>query len=350
MPLVRLFNFTAGTLIREEQVDPEFNQLVDLVSGVSTTVDMIVRLSHASLPVVRLDQLSTGPILILREGVNDRFIFKISGRFLGAGVDDATNNEIVTFASVASAVNEVTIRNAATGNGPDVEATGTNTDIPLNLKAKGVGYVTVSPFLKVITGATPHTRYERTSATARVVDWGIDNSDNFVLAISAIGNPIVIAMATQVITLSAIPVLPAANPTTANQAVRKQYVDDKFIRLKESWFIKDPNDNVNNHDTPRYFIAPAGTGMRIKKFSIIRFGGAHSAGDILTYRLLVNGTGIGSGVSFNDTNNLADTEYSEALDVAISAGDKIRMVEIANTGTLSEINVTTMMEWEQKLT
>jgi hypothetical protein len=44
-------------------------------------------------------------------------------------------------ASVASAVNYVQITNAATGNGPILEAAGTDTNIDLNLKPKGTGSI-----------------------------------------------------------------------------------------------------------------------------------------------------------------------------------------------------------------
>lgn len=69
-------------------------------------------------------------------------------RFASAGeIDDANGAELIKFtATVASAVNEVTITNAATGDGattgrPTISATGDDTNIALNLVSKGSGTV-----------------------------------------------------------------------------------------------------------------------------------------------------------------------------------------------------------------
>jgi hypothetical protein len=64
-------------------------------------------------------------------------------KFATAGeIDDANGAELIKFpTTVASAVNEVTISNAATGNKPTITATGDDTNITLNLVAKGSGTV-----------------------------------------------------------------------------------------------------------------------------------------------------------------------------------------------------------------
>jgi len=54
---------------------------------------------------------------------------------------DDSGNEWIKQTSTASAVNEVTIANAATGNGPTISATGDNTNIDLNFTAKGTGQI-----------------------------------------------------------------------------------------------------------------------------------------------------------------------------------------------------------------
>jgi hypothetical protein len=56
----------------------------------------------------------------------------------GGSINDANSNEYVKFSSTASAVNEVTITNAATGNAPNISATGGDTTIDLYLSSKGV--------------------------------------------------------------------------------------------------------------------------------------------------------------------------------------------------------------------
>ncbi len=57
-------------------------------------------------------------------------------------IDDSNGNEEIIFTTTASAVNELTIANAATGNGPDISSTGSDTNIDLRLTPKGLGLVT----------------------------------------------------------------------------------------------------------------------------------------------------------------------------------------------------------------
>ena len=52
---------------------------------------------------------------------------------------DGDGNELVKTSRTASAVNEVTVANAATGNGPTLSATGDDTNIDLNITPKGTG-------------------------------------------------------------------------------------------------------------------------------------------------------------------------------------------------------------------
>lgn len=60
-----------------------------------------------------------------------------------AGMFDANGNELVKTTTVADAVNEVTIANAATGNAPSVQATGGDTNVGLDISSKGTGSVTI---------------------------------------------------------------------------------------------------------------------------------------------------------------------------------------------------------------
>lgn len=57
---------------------------------------------------------------------------------------DSNSNEAIKFEIVASAVNEVSVTNAATGNSPDLSATGGDTNIDLSLTPKGTGAITVT--------------------------------------------------------------------------------------------------------------------------------------------------------------------------------------------------------------
>lgn len=64
---------------------------------------------------------------------------------------DANGNEILKRSATASAVNEVTLANAATGGAPGVSATGDDTNIGLSLSGKGTGLVSADG-ADVVTG------------------------------------------------------------------------------------------------------------------------------------------------------------------------------------------------------
>jgi len=58
-------------------------------------------------------------------------------------IGDESGNEQIKFSTTASAVNEVQVKNAATGNAPAISATGDDTDLDLNINPKGIGRVTL---------------------------------------------------------------------------------------------------------------------------------------------------------------------------------------------------------------
>jgi hypothetical protein len=62
----------------------------------------------------------------------------------GGAIEDDSNNEYVKFVKTATAVNEVTITNQATGSAPSIAATGDDTNIDFNLTPKGIGRVTLN--------------------------------------------------------------------------------------------------------------------------------------------------------------------------------------------------------------
>lgn len=60
--LVRITDFVPSTLIKSQEVDDEFNQLVNILSGVSTNKDALIKFSDGANPVLRVDQLGAGVI------------------------------------------------------------------------------------------------------------------------------------------------------------------------------------------------------------------------------------------------------------------------------------------------
>ena len=61
----------------------------------------------------------------------------------GNSINDENDNEQIKFATTSSAVNELSVTNAATGNAPDISATGGDSNIDLNINPKGIGRVTL---------------------------------------------------------------------------------------------------------------------------------------------------------------------------------------------------------------
>ena len=88
----------------------------------------------------------------------------------GGFVADAAGLELVIFDSVSTAVNEITVANAATGGTPSVAATGDDSDVALTLKSKGTDGVIISStadngayleFQQKAAAADPSTEYAR---------------------------------------------------------------------------------------------------------------------------------------------------------------------------------------------
>lgn len=59
----------------------------------------------------------------------------------GQGIVDENSNEQLLFSTTSSAVNNLQVANAATGNGPTLSAVGGDTNVPINITPKGSGAV-----------------------------------------------------------------------------------------------------------------------------------------------------------------------------------------------------------------
>lgn len=88
--LLRITDFVPSTLIKSQEMDDELNQLVNILSGVSTNKDMLIKFSDAANPALRVDQLGAGQILQLLQNGAIKTAFDNSGYlYIGAGVTDA---------------------------------------------------------------------------------------------------------------------------------------------------------------------------------------------------------------------------------------------------------------------
>ena len=81
----------------------------------------------------------TSPQLGGNLDTNSQNILIDDAHFIG----DESGNEQIIFQTTGSAVNQFDVTNAASGSGPQLSATGSDSNIDLNIAAKGTGHVTV---------------------------------------------------------------------------------------------------------------------------------------------------------------------------------------------------------------
>ena len=89
---------------------------------------------------------STKLIYGVGSGANPNLIdmgsaLSLTSPHLVTGINDTAGKELLKVTATSSAVNEVTLANAATGNNPSLTATGDDTNIGLALKTKGSGVI-----------------------------------------------------------------------------------------------------------------------------------------------------------------------------------------------------------------
>jgi hypothetical protein len=101
----------------------------------------------------------------------------------GASLLDSSSNEYLKFANVSSAVNHVEISNSATGNSPSIDVQGGDTNISLELSAKGTGGVEIKNKLVLEKGTDVST----TSAVDLTEPLTVFNSGSLILPTIADG-------------------------------------------------------------------------------------------------------------------------------------------------------------------
>lgn len=135
------------TYIIEDGANRELGYGVYTSSG--TTLTRNVLKSTNSDAAINLSGSATVGITAARENFLEWFAnIDANGFSIGfddnTGINDDSGNEVVRFRKTSSAVNYVEILNTATGTGPSVKAVGDDTNVDLNLEAKGTGRVRVT--------------------------------------------------------------------------------------------------------------------------------------------------------------------------------------------------------------
>jgi hypothetical protein len=105
-------------------------------ASASDSTDPIIKEISLGIASVAAD---TTPQLGGNLDTNSHNILIDDAHFIG----DENGNEQVIFQTTSSAVNQFDITNAATGNPPKISATGGDSNIDLDLEAKGTGHLTV---------------------------------------------------------------------------------------------------------------------------------------------------------------------------------------------------------------
>jgi len=173
-------------------------------AGFSLTIKTVsgtgVAIPAAKSVIVYADGTNVNDVFFLKDVVEDTTpqlggnldangnnILIDSTNFIG----DENGNEQIKFATTASAVNEISVTNAATTNPPSVSATGGDTNIDLNLTPKGIGRVTFNGAGKIqqiaekvtnsATAATGTVDYD--VITQAVLNYTTDASGNWTLNI-----------------------------------------------------------------------------------------------------------------------------------------------------------------------
>lgn len=94
---------------------------------------------------------------------------------VGTAILDTNGNELIAVTATGSAVNEITVTNAATTGTPTISATGGDTNIGLNLVSKGSGSVFVNSVPAVTTTGT-QTLTNKTLSSPSITNPSITNS------------------------------------------------------------------------------------------------------------------------------------------------------------------------------
>lgn len=298
--LARITTFVSETYFNAAQIDAEFDQLVNLVSGVSTDKRIYTRFSDGTLPVLRIDQLGAGTLLELLQNGVAKITINNNGQIVSTL---ATGTAPITVASTTLCTN----LNAATvdGYGPSGFLRDDTADQSI---------ISSFTFLKNSTGDSLKAVLDANLLTIERVS---DAADIFTL--SAIGS------ATRVLAFpSTTQVQSAYTPTASNDVARLTDISERNT-FSIGGYIAAPAAN-------NYFFGwfcPE-TGITATKIKAVFRSGA--PGGTTTLRLLKN-----------DTTNLGELELAmgatanqvyttDIADAELTADDHLSIKVIADGG------------------
>jgi hypothetical protein len=93
----------------------------------------------STVSITGLSTTATGTVLTLTDTyLNSTVSIRLPN---ATAISDDSGNEYIKFVKTSSAVNEISVTNTATGNSPDISATGGDTNIGLSFTTKGTGLI-----------------------------------------------------------------------------------------------------------------------------------------------------------------------------------------------------------------
>jgi len=105
------------------------------IDHVANTVNWL----DSTVSITGLSTTATGTVLTLTDThLNSTVSIRLP---TATAIADDSGNEYIKFVKTASAVNEISFTNSATGNSPDLSATGGDTNIGLSITTKGTGLI-----------------------------------------------------------------------------------------------------------------------------------------------------------------------------------------------------------------
>ena len=146
----RIINLTAalaGNITVTIPLDVQTFYIIKNSTTNSYTVEFTYVTGSGSSVTWGADDKSTKIIYATaNEGTNPDLVDVGSGLSLTSpalvtGINDVAGNELMKVTSTASAINEITLANAASGAGPTISATGGGTDVDINITPKAAGKI-----------------------------------------------------------------------------------------------------------------------------------------------------------------------------------------------------------------
>jgi len=131
-------NLTAGRTLTFTLNDA--NRTINLANNFTTSGNNTLTLTTTGSTNVTLPTTGTLATLAGTETLTNK---TLTSPRIGTSILDTNGNELAVLTATGSAVNEITLANAATGNPPSITASGNDSNINLNLRAKGTGKVSI---------------------------------------------------------------------------------------------------------------------------------------------------------------------------------------------------------------